>query len=291
MVWHDDEHLQIGDTSFLLTVDAGIWDALVESTPEQFLLLKNWWLVQNTLQFLPETVDNMIELGIFKGGSIALYEELFSPTRFVGVDIEADRVKVLDHYLERRLATERVRLYYGTDQQDRQALKSIAHENFKGQPLDLVIDDASHFYAPAKTSLNVFLPLLRPGGVYLIEDWAWAHWQQGFEKFQAKGTTGFADQENPLTKLIFEAVMLSASRPDIISNVLIDAGRAFITRGAEVITDENFDISDSYLTSRWKMEFSAKTTSVDMLKRWVPLSIRRRIPPPIAAWAHEHIPH
>ena len=79
MIWHDDEHLQIGDTNFLLTIDAGIWDAAIESTPEHFLLLKNRWLVQNTLQFLPETVDNVIELGFFEGGAIALYEELFSP--------------------------------------------------------------------------------------------------------------------------------------------------------------------------------------------------------------------
>ena len=209
----------------------------------------------------------------------------------MGVDIQTDRVKVLDHYLERRSATERVRLYYGTDQQDRQALKSIAHENFKDQPLDLVIDDASHFYEPAKSSLNVLLPLLRPGGVYLIEDWAWAHWQQGFEAFQPRGTTGYADQKIPLTSLVFEAVMLAASRPDIISDVYIDASRAFLTRGQEFMTDEDFDISDSYLTSRWKMDLSAKTTPVDMLKRWVPLSIRKRVPPSIAAWAHEHIPH
>ena len=291
MIWHDDEHLQIGDTSFLLTVDAGIWDTTIESTPEQFLLLKTSWLVQNTLQFLPETVDNMIEFGIFKGGSIAMYEQLFSPARFVGVELMTDRVRALDCYLERRLASERVRLYYGTDQQDRQALKSIAHENFKDRPLDLVIDDASHFYEPAKTSLNVFLPLLRPGGVYLIEDWAWAHWQQGFEQYQVGSSTGYADQKSPLTKLIFEAVMLAASYPGIISHVFIDSGRAFLTRGSEVITDENFDISDAYLTSRWKMEFSAKTTPVDMLKRWVPLSIRKRVPPSIAAWGHEHIPH
>ena len=70
---------------------------------------------------------------------------------------------------------------------NRQALKSIAHENFKDQPLNLVHDNTSHFYEPAKSSLNVFLSLLRPGGVYLIEDWAWAHWQQGVEAFQQGG--------------------------------------------------------------------------------------------------------
>jgi len=44
------------------------------------------------------------------------------------------------------------------------------------------------------------------------------------------GTTGHADQELHLTRLVFEAVMLAASRPEIISNVHIDAGRAFLTR-------------------------------------------------------------
>ena len=157
--------------------------------------------MQNTLQFLPETVDNMIELGIFKGGSIALYEAtLFTRRDSWAWNIRTDRVRALDCYLERRLATERVRLYYGTDQQDRQALKSIAHENFKDQPLDLVIDDASHFYEPAKTSLNVFLPLLRPGGVYLIEDWAWAHWQQGFEALPSRVDHRIRRSKEPIDK-------------------------------------------------------------------------------------------
>lgn len=287
MIWHDNEHLQIGDTSFLVTLDPAIWNT-TESTPERFLMDKNWWLVESNLEYFPETIQNMIEIGIFKGGSIALYEQLFSPARLVGVDIQTDRVSALDRYLERRLATERVRLYYGIDQQDRQALRSIAHENFRDQPLDLVIDDASHLYEPSKTSLNVFLPLLRPGGVYLIEDWGWAHWQNSYEEY---GAASYADEKRPLTKLIFEAAMLAASRPGIISNVFIDSGRAFLTRGSEVLMDEDFEISDAYLTRLWHMEFSAKTRPVDTLKRWVPLSFRKRVPPSIAAWVHEHVPH
>ncbi len=175
MTWLDNNHLQIGDTRFQLTLDGAIWET-AESTPDQFLLLKNWWLVQSALKYLPQSVHNMVEIGIFKGGSIALYEELYSPTRLVGVDLESERVTVLDQYLERRSASERVRLYYGTDQQDREALRSIALENFGHQPLDLVVDDGSHRYEPSKASLNVLLPRLRPGGVYLLEDWAWAHW-------------------------------------------------------------------------------------------------------------------
>ena len=149
---------------------------MTESTPEEFLLVKNQMLTQTTVEQLPEHIDNMIEIGIFKGGSIAVYQELYSPKRLVGVDIKPDRVAALDEYLERRSATDRVRLYYGVDQQDRDALDLIVRENFADEPLDLVVDDGSHCYGPTKATLNRFLTSLRPTGIYLIEDWSWAHW-------------------------------------------------------------------------------------------------------------------
>ena len=253
LVWQDDNHLEVGDTRFFLALDWETCDK-TESTVDQFLLIKNWFLVQSTLERLPEQIENMVEFGIFKGGSIALYEELYSPKRLVGVDIKDDRVAALDTFLERRSATDRVKLYYETDQRDRDALKRIARENFEGEWLDVVIDDGSHRYEPSKASLNVFLPLLRQGGIYVIEDWAWAHWPGAYHQEDA-ASGQYADQQNPLTKLVFEAVMLCASRPGIISDVYIDASRAFLTRGHEEIHDPDFDISTGYLTSLWTMEF------------------------------------
>ena len=41
--------------------------------------------------------------------------------------------------------------------------------------LDLVVDDASHTYEETKASFEFLFPLLRPGGIYVIEDWSWAH--------------------------------------------------------------------------------------------------------------------
>jgi hypothetical protein len=95
LTWHDSDHLQIGDTTFVLTLEQATADA-IDSTPERFLLMKSQFLVESTLERLPERVENMIELGIYKAGSIAMYEELFSPTRLVGVDLLTDRVGALD---------------------------------------------------------------------------------------------------------------------------------------------------------------------------------------------------
>jgi hypothetical protein len=36
------------------------------------------------------------------------------------------------------------------------------------------VDDASHFYEQTKTTFETVFPMLRPGGIYLIEDWSWS---------------------------------------------------------------------------------------------------------------------
>jgi predicted O-methyltransferase YrrM len=294
--WHDDDHLQVGDTKFVLALDWATADT-TESTPEEFLIVKNRLMLETTLQRLPEHVDNMIEFGIFKGGSIALFEQLYSPGRLVGVDLKEERVAALDSFLERRSAVDRVRLYNGTDQGNREALKSIVMENFDGKALDVVMDDGSHRYEPSRTSLNVFLPLLRNGGVYVIEDWAWAHWPGAYHQEDAAHGQ-YADQEHPLTKLVFEAVMLTASRPGIIKDIYIDSARAFFVRGWEEIVDSEFDISSAYLTSLWEMEFASTvglSSRMDLARlahlwrRWAPLTVRKRVPPSVAAWAQSHV--
>ena len=40
---------------------------------------------------------------------------------------------------------------------------------------DLIVDDASHLYRPTLASFEVLYPRLRPGGTYVIEDWAGDH--------------------------------------------------------------------------------------------------------------------
>jgi SAM-dependent methyltransferase len=152
-------------------------------------------------------------------------------------------------------------------------MASIARENFGSRCLDLVVDDGSHLYEPTKTSLNVFLPLLRPGGIYLIEDWGWAHWLEETKQYNQT----FADEEIPLAKLILELVMLSATNWRMIRNIFIDGSRAFITRARDDITDEEFDVSKAYSTSLWSMDFSAKA-SLEGHSSGVQGRQRRRVP-------------
>lgn len=72
--------------------------------------------------------------------------------------------------------SDRVRLHYGMSQGDRAAVGAILDAEFGTGPLDMIIDDASHQLDLPRASFEVAFPRLRPGGVYVLEDWGWAHW-------------------------------------------------------------------------------------------------------------------
>jgi len=246
--WDDAEHLQVGKASFLVATDGAVG---TRTTADRFVLMKSKAMVESFLEHAPVgNVENIVDLGIFKGGSIAFYQQLFLPRRIVGIELHKDRVKGLDEFVSRHSLKDSVHLHYGTSQSDRKALAKIVHKEFRDQPIDLVIDDCSHKYEPTKASLNFLLPRVRPGGVYVIEDWGWAHWPD--EHWQ--GTSHqYSDEPDPLSKLILELVMVSESRPALIREVAVKSGAVYLTRGAEVVRDDTLDVSASYLTGGRKI--------------------------------------
>ena len=81
----------------------------------------------------------------------------------------------LRDYVAREGLEDVVRVYDDVDQADRGRLAEIVDEEFGDEPLDFVLDDCSHLYEPTRASFNELFPRLRPGGIYTIEDWRWAH--------------------------------------------------------------------------------------------------------------------
>jgi hypothetical protein len=108
------------------------------------------------------------------------------------------------------------------DQGDVAQLTSVLDEHFHGEPLDLVIDDASHHYAETRTSFEVVLPQLRPGGLYILEDWAWAH---------LPGEPPPSLHERPsLANLVFE-IILATTTPGAVAEVRVNHFCAEVVRG------------------------------------------------------------
>ena len=148
-----------------------------------------------------------------------------------------------DNGLGGRLST-----YYDTSQADAQAMGRILAAEFPDRNIDLIVDDASHFYFESRATVNLTLPYLRPNGLYIIEDWAWAHWPGDvWQKSQA-----IPSLKPALSNLVIELTMLCASRPDIISNISINPNTVVLRRGDAALESGRFDIGEHYLCrDRW----------------------------------------
>lgn len=110
----------------------------------------------------------LLELGVHRGGSMLLWRDYFTKGTIVGLDF--NRVKLED-------PTGRIHLYQG-EQQDLALLDRIAAETApKG--FDIIIDDASHLGELTRISFwHLFDNHLKPGGLYIIEDWGTGYWKK-----------------------------------------------------------------------------------------------------------------
>lgn len=177
-------------------------------------------------KWLEFQVKQIVEIGMFYGGSIALWNEIFKPDTIVGIDIQPCKENdYFRNYLSENNLVDKIHRYWSTNQSDKKRMVEICSYHMD-QGIDLVLDDASHLYEPTKKSFEALFPLLRPGGLYIIEDWNWAH----TEPFQ-KDTSVWRN-ELPLTKLIFDIVEAVGSSP-LISNVHLSNGYVVIEKSCQ----------------------------------------------------------
>jgi len=189
----------LGGENFVIDMSEG---NRAQSTSAAFTIVKNepYLQVYDDLAaaFSPRSI---LELGIFQGGSYVLLDKLFKPQRMSAVDIRREPVGPLCHYVADKDGRF---VHFSTSQSDPEALEHIVRDELVNE-LDLVVDDASHTYEQTKASFEILFPLLQPGGIYLIEDWSWAHHRD----FQSPDAPWF---ERPaLSNLLFEQIMLMSS--------------------------------------------------------------------------------
>lgn len=98
---------------------------------------------------------NVLELGVFKGGSLKMWGEYFANATIYGIDIDEDCL-----------------MYAG---ENRKVFIQDLSEEEELAKLDklhptIIIDDASHFWSHQIKALYHLLPILQEGGVYILED-------------------------------------------------------------------------------------------------------------------------
>lgn len=102
-----------------------------------------------------ETLD-VLEIGIFSGAFLEVVSQLLPRARVDGIDVTLANIK----FGQGNPAIRTLELD-GTDAATPGAL---------GRQYDIIIEDASHRPADQVRTLEVFAPVLKPGGAYVIED-------------------------------------------------------------------------------------------------------------------------
>ena len=193
-------------------IASGAFDSTPSDGADPLVVWKTIDMVNQLARVIADVKPRRIfELGIANGGSTALLAALAPEATVVAVEIES-RVKALDEHIDRRHLSRRIRPHYSVDQADRELIRRIVADEFGDEPIDLVIDDASHRLDATRSSLDTLFPLVRPGGCYLIEDWAWAHldisWAESAEDWLPGG--------EPMSQVVYELMMVMGSQRDII---------------------------------------------------------------------------
>ena len=108
----------------------------------------------------------IIEIGVHRGESAKVFAQAFPAAKIVALDRKRYDLDFRDFP---NIA------YRQADQTNGNAMKDIIQREMRGG-FDLVIDDASHIGAYSKATFDVVFPLLKAGGIYIIEDWGTGYW-------------------------------------------------------------------------------------------------------------------
>ena len=138
--WHGEKEFSVGGVRFLCELN----DDSLKTNDERFILLKDRGSLETYAEVFSSTQPKtVLEFGIFQGGSPTLFSLWWDLDKFVGVDL-CPPVQGFDEFCRRHPVGQRIRSHYGVSQTDKTRIDRIVRDEFGDNPLDVVIDDASH---------------------------------------------------------------------------------------------------------------------------------------------------
>ena len=208
----------------------------LKSGPDGVVLLKPWEFVKQELGVLAaQGPKQMLEVGVYEGGGAVLWSRLLPLTRYVGLDHRDLATLHFPKAVEGVPRWASVQLVGGVSQDDPHGVER-AMSLFDG-PFDVVIDDASHQYGLSTATFELCFPRMAADGMYLIEDWNWAHspgpWDSPTHPWHAAPS---------LANLVVRLVLLAAEHRDVVSRVDVRPNFAVVWRGPRA------------LPARWRLD-------------------------------------
>jgi SAM-dependent methyltransferase len=116
-----------------------------------------------------ESAVNICDIGIDQGRSLLANQEYFTNATIHGVDISDKSI----------YRTERIRTYMVDQGNVKQLGDFFSEMRFKGIDFDIIIDDGSHDVAHQQMTFGKLFDLLKPGGIYVIEDMCTSFFKEG----------------------------------------------------------------------------------------------------------------
>jgi predicted O-methyltransferase YrrM len=186
----------------------------------------------------------MVEVGVDRGGSTSFFTKLLNPEKLIALELSGKPVEKLTTFLAKHDPEGRIQVHWGVDQSDRTVVPDTLDQGFGEQPIDLVVDDASHMLSPSTASFEMIFPRLRTGGLYVLEDWSCDHLVEsglaralannpegrGAKAFLAAAAEG-KQPIKPMSVLICQLVIASGFQPDWISEIRVTDGFCEVRRG------------------------------------------------------------
>lgn len=128
-------------------------------------------LYQKLLLSKKETAKNVLEVGIYNGGSIKLWSDFFTNANVYGLDIMN-----INNVWEGIKNNERIILYTSTDAYNNDFF--ITHFLDKNIKFDFMLDDGPHSLESMKQFIKLYSQIMTDDGILIIEDvqsWDWIH--------------------------------------------------------------------------------------------------------------------
>jgi cephalosporin hydroxylase len=123
-------------------------------------------LYQNLLIGKKETTKNVLEVGVYHGGSIKLWSDFFTNATIYGLDINVQELDFIKN-------KENIILFESTDAYNEDVMTNLLNKNIK---FDFLLDDGPHTLESMKKFIKLYLPLMTEDGILMIEDVQFIEW-------------------------------------------------------------------------------------------------------------------
>lgn len=122
------------------------------------------------------SATQIMEIGVFFGASIRMWKEYFNKAVIHGVDHFTGKQgngtsfnDPMKYYNEIKNNPDPRIILHNVNQSDSKAMTILASK-FSNASFDVILDDGSHIMYDQQISLAILFKLLKPGGIFIIED-------------------------------------------------------------------------------------------------------------------------